>query len=120
MPNLVSCAGTPTTLAAAPTQVAELNAQVKVLEDQYNAAVEDKESAIQESERCQLKLKLANRLISALASEGGRPTRVTSAVHGRVGLHGGPSTATGLPAGCSGLHSMAASLVLLSAAYGWW
>ena len=50
--------------------MAELNAKVQVLEEQFNAAVEEKEGAIRESERCQLKLQLANRLISALASEG--------------------------------------------------
>lgn len=55
-------------------QVAELNAKVQELEKQYNAAVDDKEAAIRESERCQLKLQLANRLINALASEGGRLT----------------------------------------------
>lgn len=52
-------------------QVAELNAKVQELEAQFNVAVEDKEAAIRESERCQLKLQLANRLINALASEGG-------------------------------------------------
>lgn len=51
-------------------QVAELNAKVQELEAQFNVAVEDKEAAIRESERCQLKLQLANRLINALASEG--------------------------------------------------
>lgn len=51
-------------------QVAELNAKVQELEAQFNHAVEDKEAAIRESERCQLKLQLANRLINALASEG--------------------------------------------------
>lgn len=40
------------------------------LEAQFNHAVEVKEAAIKESERCQLKLQLANRLINALASEG--------------------------------------------------
>lgn len=50
--------------------MAELNAKVQDLEAQYNAAVDDKNAAIRESERCQLKLQLANRLISALASEG--------------------------------------------------
>jgi hypothetical protein len=35
-------------------------------------ATEDKEAAIRESERCQRKLELANRLITALASEGER------------------------------------------------
>jgi dynein heavy chain len=50
--------------------VAELNAKVQALEAQFNAAVDDKNAAIRESERCQLKLQLANRLINALASEG--------------------------------------------------
>lgn len=43
---------------------------VQELESQFNAAVDDKNAAIRESERCQLKLTLANRLIAALASEG--------------------------------------------------
>lgn len=51
-------------------RVAELNQQVAELEEQFNIAINDKESAIQESERCQVKLDLANRLINALASEG--------------------------------------------------
>ena len=55
-----------------PLQVAELNAKVQELEAQFNAAVDDKNAAIRESERCQLKLTLANRLITALASEGAR------------------------------------------------
>eukprot|EP00878_Enallax_costatus_P012531 GHUV01013087.1.p1 GENE.GHUV01013087.1~~GHUV01013087.1.p1 ORF type:complete len:2750 (+),score=1040.15 GHUV01013087.1:633-8882(+) len=61
-----------TLLAAVQQKVAELNAKVEELEKQFNAAVEDKEAAIKESERCQLKLQLANRLINALASEGER------------------------------------------------
>eukprot|EP00877_Chromochloris_zofingiensis_P015255 jgi/Chrzof1/9984/Cz04g22250.t1 len=64
-----------TMLAAVQQKVAELNAKVQDLEAQYNIAVEDKEAAIKESERCQLKLQLANRLISALASEGERWAR---------------------------------------------
>lgn len=56
--------------------MAELNAQVAELESQFNAAVDDKNAAIRESERCQRKLTLANRLISALASEGARGARV--------------------------------------------
>jgi dynein heavy chain len=52
-------------------QVAELNAKVQDLEAQFDHAVQDKEATIRESERCQLKLQLANRLINALASEGG-------------------------------------------------
>jgi len=59
----------------AALQVAELNAKVQELETQFNVAVEDKEAAIRESERCQLKLQLANRLINALASEGGLVAR---------------------------------------------
>jgi dynein heavy chain len=59
-----------TTLAAVQQKVAELNAKVQELEAQFNSAVDDKNAAIRESERCQLKLQLANRLISALASEG--------------------------------------------------
>jgi outer membrane murein-binding lipoprotein Lpp len=55
---------------SSPFQVAELNAQVQALEAQFNAAVDDKNAAIAESERCQRKLQLANRLINALASEG--------------------------------------------------
>lgn len=58
--------------------MAELNAKVQELEAQFNLAVEDKEAAIRESERCQLKLQLANRLINALASEGTCVWRVYS------------------------------------------
>jgi dynein heavy chain len=46
--------------------------QVRQLEEQFAAAVAEKEDAIRQSEHCQLKLQLANRLITALASEGGR------------------------------------------------
>lgn len=70
-------------LPLTPPQVAELNAKVQDLESQYNAAVEDKNAAIRESERCQLKLALANRLIAALASEG---AGVRARVSGRVYL----------------------------------
>lgn len=59
-------------LEAVQTKVAELNAMVAKLEAEFNEAVEEKESAIRLSEKCQLKLSLANRLISALASEGAR------------------------------------------------
>lgn len=51
-------------------RVAELNQQVQELEAQFDVAINDKEAAIRESERCQVKLDLANRLINALASEG--------------------------------------------------
>ena len=42
------------------------------LESQFDAANKDKNDAIKEQERCDLKLSLANRLITALASEGER------------------------------------------------
>lgn len=58
------------TLEVVQAKVAELNAKVAALEAEFQAAVDDKEGAIRESERCQLKLQLANRLINALASEG--------------------------------------------------
>lgn len=57
-------------LSTVQTRVAELNAQVQELESQFKAANDEKEEAICESERCQRKLDLANRLINALASEG--------------------------------------------------
>ncbi|KAJ9515913.1 hypothetical protein QJQ45_016901, partial [Haematococcus lacustris] len=60
------------TLIAVQEKVAELNAKVQELEAQFKAATDDKEAAIRESERCQRKLELANRLITALASEGER------------------------------------------------
>ncbi len=60
------------TLTAVQAKVAELNAMVQDLEAQFKAATDEKEAAIRESERCQRKLELANRLITALASEGER------------------------------------------------
>lgn len=42
------------------------------LEAQFDAANKDKNDAIAEQERCDLKLSLANRLITALSSEGER------------------------------------------------
>lgn len=57
-------------LASVQARVAELNAQVQELESQFKAANDEKEAAILESEKCQRKLDLANRLINALASEG--------------------------------------------------
>ena len=60
------------TLTEVQAKVAKLNAMVKDLEDQFKAANDEKEAAIRESERCQRKLGLANRLITALASEGER------------------------------------------------
>ena len=61
-----------TKLSAVQTKVAELNAQVAQLEDEFNMALKEKEDAIAESEHCQMKLDLANRLINALGSEGDR------------------------------------------------
>lgn len=57
-------------LTSVQAHVAELNAQVQELESQFKAANDEKEAAILESEKCQRKLDLANRLINALASEG--------------------------------------------------
>uniref|UniRef100_A0A061RCW1 Flagellar alpha dynein n=1 Tax=Tetraselmis sp. GSL018 TaxID=582737 RepID=A0A061RCW1_9CHLO len=54
------------------TRVAELNAMVADLEQQFAEATKEKEDAIAEKERCERKLNLANRLITALASEGER------------------------------------------------
>jgi dynein heavy chain, axonemal len=60
------------TLAVVMAKVAELNAMVADLESQFETANKDKNNAIAEQERCDLKLSLANRLITALASEGER------------------------------------------------
>lgn len=60
------------TLTEVMAKVAELNAMVADLESQFDAANKDKNDAIAEQERCDLKLSLANRLITALASEGER------------------------------------------------
>jgi dynein heavy chain len=60
------------TLATVLAKVADLNALVANLEAQFAAATKDKNDAIAEQERCDLKLSLANRLITALASEGER------------------------------------------------
>lgn len=62
----------PRRLIAVQEKVALLNAKVQELETQFKEANDDKEAAIRESERCQRKLELANRLINALASEGER------------------------------------------------
>lgn len=59
-------------LETVQARVAELNAMVADLESQFAAATKEKEDAIAESEHCQRKLDLANRLINALASEGER------------------------------------------------
>ena len=60
------------TLTEVMAKVAELNAMVADLEAQFDAANKDKNDAIAEQQRCDLKLSLANRLITALASEGER------------------------------------------------
>ena len=63
--------------------------QVRQLEEQFAAAVAEKEDAIRQSERCQLKLQLANRLITALASEGEHAAAATCrvcALHYRSGM----------------------------------
>ena len=75
-------------------------------------ALAEKNSAIAESERCQLKLSLANRLITALASEGQRWAETvqqlrkdyqvysqTTRLHGIVFIHHGHETAGFLMAG---------------------
>jgi dynein heavy chain, axonemal len=60
------------TLCVVMAKVADLNAMVAALEAQFDAANNEKNAAIAEQERCDLKLSLANRLITALASEGER------------------------------------------------
>ena len=62
-------------LAAVVEKVDALNAMVADLERQCDAANKDKNDAIAEQQRCDRKLSLANRLISALASEGERWAR---------------------------------------------
>lgn len=60
------------TLTVVMAQVAELNKMVADLESQFEEANADKNGAIAEQERCDRKLDLANRLITALSSEGER------------------------------------------------
>jgi dynein heavy chain len=52
--------------------VAELQAKLQVLMDLYNAAMNKKKAAEDEAARCERRLSLANRLVSALGSEKGR------------------------------------------------
>ncbi|EFN60095.1 hypothetical protein CHLNCDRAFT_133411 [Chlorella variabilis] len=59
-------------LVAVRAKVEALNAQLQALEQQYAAAAAEQDAALAQSEACQRKLDLANRLITALASEGGR------------------------------------------------
>ena len=49
-------------------KVAALNEQLAQLEQQYAAAAAEQDAAVAQSEACQRKLDLANRLIAALAS----------------------------------------------------
>lgn len=60
------------TLVVVMAKVAELNKMVADLEAQFEEANSDKNGAIAEQERCDRKLDLANRLITALSSEGER------------------------------------------------
>jgi dynein heavy chain len=52
--------------------VAELQAKLDVLMDLYTSAMNKKKSAEDEAARCERRLSLANRLVSALGSEKGR------------------------------------------------
>lgn len=52
--------------------VAELQAKLDVLMGQYQAAMDKKQGAEDEAARCERRLSLANRLVSALGSEKGR------------------------------------------------
>ena len=64
------------TLAAATAKkeevdalVAELKEKLGVLQANYDKAMNEKETAMREAEKCENKLSLANRLVSALGSE---------------------------------------------------
>jgi dynein heavy chain len=52
--------------------VADLKAKLAVLQANYDAAMNEKETAMREAQRCENKLSLANRLVSALGSEQDR------------------------------------------------
>jgi dynein heavy chain len=52
--------------------VADLNAKLAVLQESYDSAMNEKETAMREAQRCENKLSLANRLVSALGSEQDR------------------------------------------------
>jgi dynein heavy chain len=49
--------------------VADLNAKLQVLLDAFNKAMDEKNAAIAESDRCERKLNMANRLVNALGAE---------------------------------------------------
>ena len=53
-------------------EVAQLEADLSVLVKEFDKATAEKNSAIAEANRCQKKLDLAQRLVSALSSEKGR------------------------------------------------
>lgn len=52
--------------------VAKLNSELQVLLDTYNAAMKEKNDAIAAAEKCERKMSLATRLVSALGSEQDR------------------------------------------------
>lgn len=52
--------------------VAKLNSELQVLLDTYNAAMKEKNDAIAAAEKCERKMNLATRLVSALGSEQDR------------------------------------------------
>lgn len=52
--------------------VEKLNSELQVLLDSFNAAMKEKNDAIAAAEKCELKMSLATRLVSALGSEQDR------------------------------------------------
>ena len=54
------------------TLVAELRAKLQILIDKFDAAEKKKKDAEAKAAQCELKLSLANRLVSALGAEGER------------------------------------------------
>lgn len=61
-----------TKLEKVKAEVAQLEADLSILIKQFDKASADKNKAIAEADRCQLKLSMAQRLVSALSSEKGR------------------------------------------------
>ena len=75
-PKKLAVAEAQATLAAANAKkeevdilVAKLNAELSVLMAEYQEAMDTKNQAIMESEKCERKLNLAQRLVAALGSE---------------------------------------------------
>jgi len=75
-PKKAAVAEAKDTLAAANTKkaevdalVADLNAKLQVLLDAYNKAMDEKNAALAEAQKCETKLNLAQRLVSALGTE---------------------------------------------------